>query len=238
MRSETITYNVAMLPRAAHLILLPVLLLGLPACGEQAVELEPGRPAVPRDRPEEGPLVVFVGDSLSAGLGLSGEPPFPERSGDLLRERGVAARIVNAGVSGDTTAGGLERLPWLLRQNPGIVVIELGANDGLRGLPLGMVRDNLERMIGAARAGGADVLLLGMQIPPSYGQSYAAGFAAIYTDLARELEVELVDDFLAGVGGRAAMNLPDGLHPNGPGHRRLAENIVPALQRLIERRER
>ena len=237
MRSETITYNAAMLPRAAHLILLAVLLLGLPACGEQAVESGPGGPAVPQDRPEETPLVVFLGDSLSAGLGLSGEPPFPEYCGELLRERGVALRIVNAGVSGDTTAGGLERLPWLLRQNPDIVVIELGANDGLRGLPLGMVRDNLERMIGAARAGGADVLLLGMQIPPSYGQSYTAGFAAIYTDLASDLEVELVADFLAGVGGRADMNLPDGLHPNGPGHRRLAENIAPALQGLIERRE-
>lgn len=225
-------------PRAWPRIVIAFLLPALAACGGQAVDDEPGQGAAPPDLLEEAPLVVFLGDSLSAGLGLSGEPPFPERSGELLGGRGVAARIVNAGVSGDTTAGGLERLPWLLRQNPDIVVIELGANDGLRGLPLGMVRDNLVRMIGAAREGGAEVLLLGMQLPPSYGQAYAAGFAAIYGEVARDLDVELVGDFLAGVGGDAAMNLPDGLHPNGAGHRRLAENIAPALQRLIEGRER
>ena len=220
--------------RPVPLVLLVLLLLGVSACGDTAVQVDPGRTVVPQDRPSDAPLVVFLGDSLAAGLGLTGTPPFPERVAELLGERGVVIRIVNAGVSGDTTAGGLERLPWLLRQEPDIVVIELGANDGLRGLPLDMVRDNLERMIEAVRDQGADVLLLGMQIPPSYGQDYAAGFEAIYGDLARRLEVELVADFLVGVGGRGAMTLADGLHPNAAGHRRLAENIVPALQALIE----
>ncbi len=235
-----------MLHRAARFI--PVLmLLVVPACGEPAIDTEPLPTVAPNGRlpgvgpgagKDDGALVVFLGDSLSAGLGLTGAPPFPDRAGELLRERGVGVRIVNAGVSGDTTAGGLERLPWLLRQQPDIVVIELGANDGLRGLPLAMTRRHLERMIRAARDGGAAVLLLGMQIPPSYGPDYVAGFAAIYGDLSRELEVPLVADFLAGVGGRAAMNLGDGLHPNGAGHRRLAENILPALETLIERRAR
>jgi len=231
--------------RTTPLSLLVLLLLGLPACGEPATRVDPDGTTAPAagsaddgasERNNDAPLVVFLGDSLSAGLGLSGEQPFPARVAELLDERGVAVRIVNAGVSGDTTAGGLERLPWLLRQEPDVVVIELGANDGLRGLPLAMMRDNLERMIGAAHQGGAAVLLLGMQVPPSYGQEYAAGFAAIYGDVARDLDVALVDDFLVGVGGRAAMNLADGLHPNAAGHRRLAENIVPALEMLIERR--
>lgn len=233
--------------RPIPLSLCALLLLGFAACGEPGSEAEAGRPMAPpagraadaaSERTDDAPLVVFLGDSLSAGLGLSGEQPFPDRVAAVLQERGVAVRIINAGVSGDTTAGGLERLPWLLRQEPDIVVIELGANDGLRGLPLDMVRDNLQRMIGAARAAGAEVLLLGMLIPPSYGQEYASAFAAIYGDVARELDVTLVDDFLVGVGGRAAMNLADGLHPNAAGHGRLAENILPALEMLIEGRER
>jgi acyl-CoA thioesterase-1 len=211
-----------------------LLLLGSTACGEPAVEVDPGRATIREERNDSGPLVVFLGDSLSAGLGLTGTPPFPDRTAELLRERGVGARIVNAGVSGDTTAGGLERLPWLLQQKPDIVVVELGANDGLRGLPHRVTRDNLERIIRAARDGGAEVLLLGMQIPPSYGRAYAEGFAALYGEVSRELDVALVDDFLAGVGGRATMTLADGLHPNDAGHQRLAENVVPALQTLIE----
>ena len=241
-----LAYNAGMLPRAVRFI--PILmLLVMSACGEPAIDNEPRPTAAPNGRlsdagsgegQSDGSLVVFLGDSLSAGLGLTGAPPFPDRAGELLRERGIGVRIVNAGVSGDTTAGGLERLPWLMRQKPDIVVIELGANDGLRGLPLAMTRSHLERMIRAARDGGAAVLLLGMQIPPSYGSDYVAGFAAIYGDLSRELDVPLVADFLAGVGGRAAMNLGDGLHPNAAGHRLLAENILPALETLIEGRVR
>jgi acyl-CoA thioesterase-1 len=214
-------------------ILLPPLFA---ACGERAAERAPRPAAAPEEPSGDAPLVIFIGDSLSAGLGLTGEAPFPEHARALLRERGMEARIINAGVSGDTTAGGLERLPWLLRQRPDIVVIELGANDGLRGQPHRATRDNLDKMIRAARDGGAEVLLLGMQIPPSYGRPYADGFAAIYGDLSRDLDVALVEDFLDGVGGNAAMNLTDGMHPNGAGHRRLAENILPELVELIERR--
>lgn len=178
------------------------------------------------------PLVVFLGDSLTAGLGLEAEQAFPARVEDRLEELGTPIRVVNAGVSGDTSAGGLRRLDWLLRQKPAVLVVGLGANDGLRGLPVGETEKNLREIVRRAQAAGVRVLLLGMMIPPNYGD-YAAEFGEVYPRLARDLGVPLVPFLLDGVGGVPELNLPDGLHPNVEGQERVADNVVPRLRELV-----
>lgn len=177
--------------------------------------------------------MVFLGDSLTAGYGLEEAEGFPARVGAELGRRGVAVRVVNAGVSGDTTAGGLARLDWLLAQRPRILVVGLGANDGLRGLSLGHTEANLREIVRRARAAGVAVLLLGMRIPPNYGADYSGEFAALYPRLARELAVPLVPFLLDGVAARPELNLPDGIHPTAEGQARVAENVVPLLEPLV-----
>ena len=186
------------------------------------------------DAPETEPLVVFLGDSLTAGLGLSETEAFPALVGGLLRDHDLKIRIVNAGISGDTTAGGLGRLGWLLRQEPTVLVVGLGANDGLRGLPLDATEENLRRIVSGARSAGARVLLLGMKIPPSYGRDYAEGFAAVYPAIATDLEVALVPFLLEGVAADPVLNQGDGIHPNAAGHRRMAELVAPHLEGLLQ----
>lgn len=177
--------------------------------------------------------VLVVGDSISAGYGL-------DRLGqgwvallaEKLRPRGVA--VVNASLSGDTTAGGLTRLDELLgRVVPGIVLIELGGNDGLRGLTPARMRDNLTAMIGQARAAGARVLLLGMQIPPNYGKRYADLFQRVYAEVAQATGVALVPFLLDGVGGRDALMQADGIHPNAAAQPVLLEQVMKGLEPLL-----
>ncbi len=179
------------------------------------------------------PRVVFLGDSLTAGYGLGEEQAYPALLGKLLAAEGTPVRVVNAGVSGDTSAGGLARLDWILRQKPDLVVVELGPNDGLRGLPLAMTEKNLREIVARCRAAGARVLLVGMQIPPNYGPDYAGAFRDLYPRLAEELDVPLVPFLLAGVGGEPGLNLPDGLHPNAEGHRIVARNVLPYLREVL-----
>ena len=189
--------------------------------------------AAPVQETEDGPLVVFLGDSLTAGLGLAEEQAFPALVRERLVEEGVPVRVVNAGVSGDTSAGGLRRLEWVLRQKPDVVVVGLGANDGLRGLSLEATEANLEDIVRRAKGAGARVVVLGMRIPPNYGPEYAAGFEGIYSRVARELGVPLVPFLLEGVGGEAELNLGDGIHPNAEGHRRVAENVLPLVRAAL-----
>jgi acyl-CoA thioesterase I len=177
--------------------------------------------------------VVFLGDSLTAGFGLAEEEAFPARVGELLAAASEPIEVVNAGVSGDTSAGGLARIDWILRQRPDVVVVELGPNDGLRGLPLAMTEANLRAIVERSRAAGARVLLVGMQIPPNYGPDYAGAFRDLYPRLARELGVPRVPFLLAGVGGEPGLNLPDGLHPNAEGHRRVAATVLPYLREVL-----
>lgn len=201
-----------------------------PAAPDPASTAAPADPAV-----DAAPLVVFLGDSLTAGFGLPEDDAFP-----AVLERAFAAadrpiRVVNAGVSGDTTTGGLRRLDWLLRQGPDVVVIGLGANDGLRGLDLAATEANLRAIVAGVREAGAEPLLLGMRIPTNYGPDYAEPFAAIYGRVAAEESAALVPLVLEGVGGVDAMNLADGIHPNAAGHRRMAETIRPVLEQVLER---
>ncbi len=182
------------------------------------------------------PLVIFLGDSLTAGLGLPADQAYPALLARQLRADGLAVRVLNAGVSGDTSAGGLRRLRWLLAQHPAVVVVGLGGNDGLRGTAVPEIESNLNQLVGHAQQAGARVLLLGMQIPPNYGPDYTAAFAAIYPRIARNMNVPLVPFLLAGVGGVAELNQADGLHPTAAGQVKVAANVKPYLEDLLHRK--
>jgi len=186
----------------------------------------------PRAHAEE-PVIVALGDSLTAGLGVAVEEAYPALLQARLAREGLHYRVVNAGVSGDTTAGALRRLDWVLRARPTIVIVALGANDGLRGLPVGTMRDNLVAIITKLRASGARVMLAGMRLPPNYGADYTREFAAAFDAVARRTSVPLLPFLLEGVAGRAALNLPDGIHPNAAGQRQVAETVWRALRPLL-----
>lgn len=190
---------------------------------------------VPGENPadSERPTVVFLGDSLTAGLGLAEEEAFPALVAERLEAEGRPVRAINAGVSGDTSAGGLARLDWLLRQEPDVLVLGLGANDGLRGLPIAATEENLREIVVRAREAGARVLLLGMLVPPNYGPEYAEGFRDLYPELAAELDVALVPFLLEGVAAVPELNQADGIHPTAEGQEIMAENVLPHLRPLI-----
>lgn len=206
----------------------------------ESEDAAPSPSSAPAVEDPSAPLVIFLGDSLTAGLGLPEDRAYPSILERKLRDSGVPVRVVNAGVSGDTTAGGLARLPWLLRQRPDVLVVGLGANDALRGQPLENVEANLRAIVEGGAAAGARVLVLGMRIPTNYGPDYAEGFAAIYPRVAKSLDVALVPFLLEGVGGRPGLNQEDGMHPNARGQEVVAENVLPHLKRVLRaaRRER
>ena len=180
--------------------------------------------------------IVFLGDSLTAGLGVDAGEAFPALAAEALEKDGLPVQVVNGGVSGDTTAGGLRRLDWLLRQRPDVVVVGLGGNDGLRGLDLKASEENLRAIVRRSRDAGADALLLGMLIPPNYGADYTARFREVYPRLAKELAIPLVPFVLEGVGGDPRLNQPAGIHPTAEGHRVIAANVLPRLRPLVEKR--
>lgn len=180
------------------------------------------------------PVILVFGDSLSAGYGLRRGEGWTDLLGERLRKEGYGFRIVNASVSGETTAGGVARLPRALQlHQPAIVVLELGANDGLRALALSEMRANLDRMIRMARGANRKVLLLGIHMPPNYGPRYTAGFDKIYQELAQKHRVMLVPFLLEGVAENPRLMQPDGLHPNMSGQPLLLQNVWPALQSLL-----
>lgn len=192
----------------------------------------PAAPVVPAD----APLVVFLGDSIAAGLHLEPHEAFPAVLERRLAAEGVPFRLVNAGVSGDTTAGGLGRLDWLLKQEPALLVVELGGNDGLRGQPVETIEQRLRTIVTRAEERGVRVLLLGVQLPPSLGGEYVAAFEALYPRVAAELGCAFVPRFLEGVGGVDGMMQEDGIHPTARGHARIADTVAPALRGLLEER--
>jgi acyl-CoA thioesterase-1 len=181
------------------------------------------------------PVVVALGDSLTAGLGVAADEAWPARLGARLRREGYPHRVVNAGVSGDTSAGGLRRLDWALRSQPEIVIVALGANDGLRGLPVDALAENLERIVERLRAAGVRVLLAGMRMPPNYGDAYTRAFAQAYAAVARRTGVPLVPFLLDGVAADPALNQADGIHPNAAGVDAIVERILPQVEELVAR---
>ena len=179
------------------------------------------------------PVILDFGDSLTAGYGLAPDQAFPPRLQAALQRRGIEARVVNAGVSGDTTAGGLARLDWALADKPDLVIVALGANDALRGIDPATVRSNLDKMIRRIDSSGAKMLLLGMLAPPNWGEEYKTAFDRIFPDLARVYGVPLYPFFLEGVAMKPELNQPDGLHPNERGVAVLVDRIAPFVARLV-----
>lgn len=181
----------------------------------------------------ERPTIVALGNSLTAGLGVPAEQSYPAQLQRRLDEAGYRYQVMNAGVSGDTTAGGRRRVDWILKSRPQIVIVELGANDGLRGLDLKETRINLEQIIRRLQAAGATVILTGMQLPPNYGADYTGRFAALYADLAKTYRLPYMPFFLEGVAAQSPLNQADGIHPTGEGYRIIVDHLMPVLEPLL-----
>jgi len=182
----------------------------------------------------EHPRIVAFGNSLTAGLGVPRDQSYPAHLQRTLDAAGYAYQVVNAGVSGDTTAGGVRRVSWALNSKPAIVILELGANDGLRGLSLQETKVNLEQIIQQFQQASVTVVLAGMKLPPNYGQDYTAGFEALYRALAKQYHLTLIPFFLDGVATSSTLNQADGIHPTGEGYRRIVEKIFPVLEPLLK----
>ena len=190
--------------------------------------------ATPARADQPSPVILVFGDSLSAGYGIHLEQGWVSLLARKISQLGYGFRVINASVSGETTAGGLGRLPHALDvQQPRILILELGANDGLRSLPLANTHDNLDKMITLARSRGVTVLLLGMRMPPNYGERYTTGFQNMYTDLAQAHKLTLVPFLLDQVALNPSLTQPDGLHPTEQAQPLLLDNVWPRLEPLL-----
>jgi acyl-CoA thioesterase-1 len=199
-----------------------------------AQEADASSPApLERPAPDDRPRIVFLGDSLTAGYGLAREASVPSLIQKRLRESGYPHHVVNAGVSGDTSAGGLSRLDWSLDGDVEVLVVELGANDGLRGLPVAGLKKNLSEIITRAQARDIKVVLTGMEAPPNFGAAYTSEFREVYRQLAREHNVTFVPFYLEGVAGIPSLNIEDGIHPNAEGSRIIEKTVWSALEPLL-----
>ncbi len=229
------------------LYLLLVLAVLSTSCGsgenpEEGVRAESPKTAVERADSsgavgtEISKVILFLGNSLSAGLGVESEAAFPSIIQQKIDSLGWAFRVVNAGISGETSAGGLSRIDWVLKQPVDVLVLELGGNDGLRGISTEVTRQNLEQIIGKTRQAypQADIVVAGMQIPPNLGHEYTRDFRAIYPEIAQEHNVHLIPFLLEGVGGVDSLMQPDGIHPNTRGHRVVAENVWDVLKPILK----
>src|SRR5690554_295708 len=184
---------------------------------------------------EEKKTILFFGNSLTAGYGLEPEESFAGIIQHRLDSLGLNYQVINGGLSGETTASGLNRLDWFLEEEPYIFVLELGGNDGLRGIPVSETKKNLKQMILLIqnKFPNTQILLAGMQIPPNMGNAYSQDFKAIFPDLAREENVQLIPFLLEGVAGDAKLNLPDGIHPSVEGHKIVAETVWQHLEPML-----
>ncbi len=181
------------------------------------------------------PVILAFGDSLTAGFGVPERDSYPARIQEILKKNGFPHKVVNAGVSGDTTAGGLRRISWLMQHEPQIVILALGANDGLRGLPVSEMRSNLEKIIQRCREGNAKVLLVGMKMPPNYGKEYTEEFNAVYPLLAKKYDTPLIPFLLEGIAAKKEYTRPDGIHPLAEGYEIVAGTVWKHLQLLLQK---
>jgi len=227
--------------------LIVALALAVSACGSQDDSRGRVAAAAPATPPGEaarkpatassttaGPRIVILGDSLTAGLGLPVDQSYPALLQKRLKAEGSPYQVVNAGVSGDTSAGGLSRLDWALEGDVRVLIVALGGNDGLRGLPPEQLKENLSQIITRAQQRRITVILTGMEAPPNYGREYLVGFHQVYPALAREYHVALVPFLLDGVAGHDALNQRDGIHPSAEGARIVADNVWKVLKPVIE----
>lgn len=188
---------------------------------------------IPDLKGEPHPVILAFGDSLTAGFGVAEKENYPSRLQMILKQEGYPHRVVNAGVSGDTTAGGVRRISWLLQQKPRIVILALGANDGLRGLSLEEMYSNLKQIIATCRQQNAKVLLAGMKIPPNYGEEYSQAFVDVYLRLAEEFEHSLLPFLLEGIAAKREYTQADGIHPLGLGYEVVASTVWKSLEPML-----
>jgi len=209
------------------------------ACNRQKEQPAAPQAGTPADAPtsrtdDERPKIVVLGDSLTAGLGLLETQSYPHLLQEKIDRDGFEFEVVNAGVSGDTSAGGLRRLDWALQEDVRIVILELGANDGLRGLAVSEMKENLGKIIEAARTRNIVVILAGMEAPPNYGAEYAASFRGAYRELALKYKVLFIPFLLDKVAGQASLNQADGIHPNPAGAAIVADTVWNVLKPLLD----
>ena len=180
-------------------------------------------------------LILFLGDSITAGYGLEPSQAYPALIQEKIDAKRWQFKTVNAGQSGDTSAGGLNRMDWLLRSRIDILVLELGANDGLRGLPVESTKNNLQGIIDRAKTKYPDarIIIAGMKVPPNMGKDYGNRFEAIFSELAKKNQTALIPFVLQGVGGVRELNLPDGIHPSAKGHEIVASNVWKVLEPVL-----
>lgn len=186
--------------------------------------------------PPPAKVVLFFGDSLTAGYGLNPEDAFPAVVDKTLKKSGVEVRVINAGLSGETSAGGLTRIDWILRQPIDVFFLELGANDGLRGLPLSETRKNLQTIIEKVKAKNPKcrIVLAGMMVPPNMGKEYSDEFRVLYSEIARKNKATLIPFLLDGVAGIERLNQADGIHPTAEGHAIIGKNITEVILPLVK----
>lgn len=192
-------------------------------------------PALAEATADARPKLVAFGNSLTSGLGVSAEDAYPAQLQRRLDEAGFRYRVINAGVSGDTSAGGLRRVRWILNSKPTLVILELGGNDGLRGLSLAETKRNLEQIIEQLQQASVTVVLAGMKLPPNYGQEYTQGFEEIYPALARRYRLKLIPFFLDGIAGETELNQADGIHPTAEGYRIIVANLFELLKPVLKK---
>lgn len=180
--------------------------------------------------PPTTPRVIILGDSLTAGLGLDVDQAYPALVAEQLGAMGHPTEILNAGQSGDTTAGGLRRVDWLLKQNPDLLIVELGANDGMRGIPLVEIEKNLNGIIDKAQEKNVPVFLMDMYIPPNFGKEYTDGFHNLFAEIAKEQEIPLMPFMLKEVTGKPDLNQADGIHPTAEGHKIMATVVLESIK--------
>ncbi len=190
---------------------------------------------IPMTSFSETPILMAFGDSLTAGFGVGSEESYPAKLQDILKKNGYPHKVINAGVSGETTAGGLRRITWLMQQKPQIIILELGANDGLRGLPISAMESNLSDIITLCKKQNAKVLLVGMKVPPNYGKEYSKEFEKTFQKLAKKFKTPLIPFLLEGIAAKRKYNQGDGIHPTSEGYKIVVKTVWNYLEPMLKK---
>ena len=205
--------------------------IALAACGEETVSIEN------KNQPQYAGTILAIGDSLTEGLGVEEEFAYPAQLQQKLIDSGYDYRVINAGVSGETSSGALSRIKWALTLQPDIVILVTGANDGLRGIEPALIDANITEIVQLLKERNIVVVLGGMQMVQNLGQTYTLAFSKLYEDIAREQDIIFIPAFLTGVGANSALNQSDGIHPTADGYRIIVDNIYPYVVEAIEKHQ-
>ena len=205
-------------------------------CNRQDKPSPGSTPDTPQAAKVYAGTIIALGDSLTAGLGVAEEEAYPALLEKKLQQKGFNWRVINGGISGETSSGALSRINWIIAQQPDIVILETGANDGMRGIPIKVIRENIRQAVHLLKAAGIEVVLAGMQMLQNLGPDYTRQFAALYPEVAEKQEVILIPFFLEQVAGDPSLNLPDTIHPTPEGHRIVAQTVYPFVVKAIQER--